>query len=111
MAAVPQKYYDTCTRVRRHFALASPSAATAAPSGSRVWPVYTLPSREPNLNLVLEHFPPPAEKDSASIAADVSASSRRSDVTTDSLEDRYRCLLRRIENEPVSRDTALVTWG
>ncbi|AYU83686.1 hypothetical_protein [Leishmania infantum] len=98
MVKVPQQYYDTCAWVRHHYTQAGASVVRTAPSGGSKPSVYTLPMSEPNRDLVLELFPPPAEK--TTVAAASSAHSavqpRRSDAEKETLESRYNRLLLRI---------------
>ncbi|KAG5464160.1 hypothetical protein LSCM1_00340 [Leishmania martiniquensis] len=103
MDEVPQRYYDTCAWVQHHYAQLAASTAKAASSNSSVWCVKTLPRSDPNLNLVLECFPPHANSSRASATATSLANSaaqhRPGDVDKETLENWYNRLLLRIADD------------
>ncbi|GET93400.1 unspecified product [Leishmania tarentolae] len=103
MDNVPQKYYDTCEWVRRYYTQSGTSDARKPRHGDSKPSVYTLPSSEPNLNFVLELFPPPVDKTTASRHS--SAQPRRADEA-ESLESRYHRLLLRISDDIAMSDAA-----
>ncbi|KAG5490204.1 hypothetical protein JKF63_00323 [Porcisia hertigi] len=108
MSKVPQQYYSTCAWVRHYYAQADGFTASTAPSRDKVWPVYTLPIKEPNPSFVLERFPLAAngkhpstkERESAHSAAQPQCS----EVIGDTLENRYNRLLARITNDIANSD-------
>ncbi|KAG5489476.1 hypothetical protein GH5_00349 [Leishmania sp. Ghana 2012 LV757] len=110
MNKVPERYHDTCAWVRHHYAQSVAPMATTGSSHDTVWRVRTLPKSEPNLDFVLERFPPPADRAHASKTAMALAGSaaqhRRSDVDKDTLEDRYNRLLLRIADDIGCSDVA-----
>ncbi|KPI84910.1 hypothetical protein ABL78_6035 [Leptomonas seymouri] len=112
MATIPQRYYDTCTRVRQHLQQssqqqqqwASPSEERSLSSGSSPYRVLTMPIWPPTVGFVKTESHAHVDTESPSAATEVCEASVCDGSTAEkmmelNLEERYMQLLKRIVDE------------